>query len=234
MSKQSMRDPAPILEHLYEVGAPYLEPHLWESEHERWKDLLLCHLIAGVGIDAGRARVAIAALDTVGLLEATSLGTPCAADDELRRLLLERLDFPKDENAAIRDALRRLAKLTVEQWDGHIQRFLRAHGERMAEDLAARLAAHGFEKRPAYKTALLWLQRVANIPSLLPDDPHVEAFCRSFGFTHDSLLQEADRRGLNISVLDDLLALEALAQIAVSAEPRPRKRRSPAATVEAA
>ena len=81
----------------------------------------------------------------------------------------------------------------------------------MASELAKVLKTAGIQDRSAAKTAVLWLQNVANAPILLPEDQYVQDFCKDHRLSEQELVDTADRLGLNVAVLDDLLALEATA-----------------------
>jgi hypothetical protein len=104
-----------------------------------------------------------------------------------------------------------LAQVVQKTWDGHIQRFLRDHGTLMLDQLGSILGSAGLGEKATRKIALVWLQNVANIPLLMTDDVYVQAFCKEHQLTDKELVSTADRLGLNLSVLDDLLALEAAA-----------------------
>jgi hypothetical protein len=116
-----------------------------------------------------------------------------------------------------------LAETVKTNWDGYLQRFLRVHGQRMADELEAVLKTSGIEGGASAKIAILWLQNVANIPLLLPTDRHIQEFCKEHGLSEKALVETADNLGLNIAVLDDLLALEASAGIKTSPVPKSKK-----------
>jgi hypothetical protein len=97
---------------------------------------------------------------------------------------------------------------TVEmQEGGKIQRFLRRHGEVMKTELAAMLTSGALDVQAAEHIATLWLQNTCNLPILANHDQHIRAFSRRVGISERELLDSADRMDVNVSVLDDLLAL---------------------------
>ena len=210
---------ATLLHDLYAAGAGLLDHQPWAFEHARWLDLLLCVLVAGVGMDADRARVMLSTMDRHGLL------TPADADGPLdpveapftRAQLTAYVASGHEDDPTVADeAVRLIANLGArvqQRWGGHVQRLLREHGRRMADDVAGDLIASGLPEDVALKAATLWLQRVCNIPSILPGDVHIEQFCARFDVTPDQLVDAADRLSLNVSLLDDLLAIEAIAHL---------------------
>lgn len=207
------RNAEAILVDLYNSGTPFLDEYPWEHEHDRWKELLLCLLVAGLQIEADRAKTLLDALDGLGLVTASSLATSTKADRDLVLQVMLRHGIERAVAVSAVNALARLGQMAYRQYEGHFQRFLRDHGRAITEDLSKRLGeALGLDAKETEKVAVLWLQRVANLPLLLPRDPHITAFCKTHGLTAEALVEAADRLGLNISVLDDLLALEAMAR----------------------
>ena len=97
----------------------------------------------------------------------------------------------------------------------------------MVDQLQQMVMSTGVGEKESRKTAVLWLQNVANIPILLPEDDHIRDFCKKHKITKEELVDSADRLDLNVAVLDDLLALEASA--GESSRPTPRQKRAKAA-----
>ena len=106
-----------------------------------------------------------------------------------------------------------VATCVSSSWGGHVQKLLRKYAQPLADELAAHLVAAGIAEPQAAKTSVIWLQNVANLPILLPTDPHITDVCSKFGVSVDQLIQESDDAGLNVAVLDDLLAIETLSRL---------------------
>lgn len=201
-----------LLVQLYNAGTPFLDEYPWEFESDRWKELLLCTLVAGLRIESATAVAALDNLDRLHLVSIDDLSPLSDAQRELMVAVLARQGLTVGDAGKAVETMSRVATAVRQRFDGYLQRFLRKHGETMANDLGKSLSSTlDMRERDGHKIAVLWLQRVANIPLLLPDDPHIGEFCRAHRLTPQVLLETADRLGLNVSVLDDLLALEAIA-----------------------
>jgi hypothetical protein len=182
----------------------------WESESDRWTELLVCALTEGAQCSAADARAAVESLNALNLTDAKELATATDGKRVLIEQILARvLDDGSAKNttsSAAAAMLTRIARVAIEKWDGHIQRFLRRHGEAMVTDLAAILTAKDLPAPRAAKVATVWLQNVANLPVLHQKDPHLHAFRLSHKMTEAELLDLADRLDLGVAVLDDVLA----------------------------
>lgn len=192
---------------MYEAGSHFLNDYPWEREGDRWKEMLICLLI-GVGIDPNLSRKVVGILEELELISAIDLANANKGQQEFIASVFLQIGFDDDMATKATSLLLTAARYTEKKWAGYIQRFLRKHGERMANELKVTFAKFGLDKQSAGKVAVLWLQNVANIPILLPQDPHIESFCRHSAISPNELLEISDRLGLNVSVLDDLLALE--------------------------
>src|ERR1041385_7194303 len=196
-----------VLVDLYQSTSPFLEQFPWEFENDRWCELIISSFIC-IGIEPNNARKAVMVLKD---LEMTSAQTFADASDEqlvfIQRVLLQ-ADISKLLTLKAIGILVNISRLVNEKWNGFIQRFLRAFGEKMAQDLSALLMKGGLEKKAAKKEAVLWLQNVTNLPILLPNDPHIKTFCTQNKLSESKLIDILDDLGLNVCVADDLLALK--------------------------
>lgn len=200
-----------LLTELYSAGNDFLNQYPWEYEGDRWAELLVCSLVVELGVPSSTAREAIGTLNTLGLTGTSGLAN--ASPDECEFIQRVFIQHGLEPELATRATvtLVSIARVTQRLWQGHLQRLLRDHGKRMAAELGAALREAGVSAAAAPRIAVLWLQSVANIPLLLPGDPHIKDFCKEHRLTQRQLVASADRLGLNVAVLDDLLALEALA-----------------------
>ena len=200
---------------LYEEKRGSLDSYPWELEEARWDEFVLSMLI-GLGIDAGLARRAVQILSSLELSSVDALADK--EQEQLVRGILEQIGVPEATSTRTVNLLQAAAVTTRKRWGGHIQCFLREQGLRMAKDLAAVLQQAGLQEAPAMRAATLWLQNVANLPILLSGDPHIRRFCAQNGVSEEELLESADRLGLNVAVLDDLLTVAAQASAGGSPE----------------
>jgi hypothetical protein len=108
--------------------------------------------------------------------------------------------------------IRQTAEVCMKQWGGKPQVFLRHIAEAWANDLTDKLNRAGMAKSMAHTLSVLWLQNVVSAPLLAGRSPAVQAFCRNEGVTEQELVEAADHVGLNIAVLDEILAMHHEAQ----------------------
>jgi len=208
MSNRNIEKVERSLLDLYQAGIPFLEEYPWEFEHDRWAEMLICLLI-GIGVEANSARSIVSTLTELDVTSVTSLARANQEQEAfIRRVLLQSGIEERTADNAIA-LFTSVAAAIKKRWNGHLHRLLREHGQTMTDDLGALLVENGVERRIAQKVATLWLQNVANIPLLLPDDAHIRSFCKRAGISPRQLLETADGLGLNVTVLDDLLALQA-------------------------
>jgi hypothetical protein len=221
MSKKSY-NAEELLYELYQAGFPFLNEYPWEFEGDRWAELVICSLVVEVGIDATTARDSVETLMRLGMTAVGGLASATPDQEAFLKRIFIQHGFQEDEAGKASKVVISLAAAVARSWNGYLQRFLRQHGERMASELSTVLKTAGFGDHAAEKTAVLWLQNVANIPILLPRDQYIKDFCSEHQLSQQKLLDTADRLGLNVAVLDDLLALEATA-----GEEAPKRKQKP-------
>jgi len=189
----------------YEENRDFLADLQWEWEEDRWLEFIICMFSEGHGIPSDAARKAVDVLAELGLASVRELRGADEGRVRLASQILERVGVAETDAGNAVASLIKLAQTVQDKWDGHIQRFLRSFGERMALELAAALADGAVEKAKASKVATLWLQNVANLPILLPDEPHIRAFSSEFGISRTELVEIADELDLNVASVDDIL-----------------------------
>ena len=209
MRKQPQFTAEETLLNLYDSGHEFLEEYPWEWEDDRWHEFLCCTLIAAIG-QGQEVRRALQTLREMGMLTQDGLADAEARDLGLLSEVLRRHGFDGESGDPEELALLlvAVARVVRTKWKSRLQRFLREHGDRMAAELAGAMTAGGVSREVARKAAVLWLQNVANLPIVDTDDAHLRRFRSAFALSNQALLDVADRTGVNVSVLDDLLALE--------------------------
>jgi hypothetical protein len=214
-----------LISALYDAGTQHLADYPWEFESDRWAEFVCCALVVGHGLPPAAVKESVHSLVRLKLLSVKGLATSSAKERTFIAHVFNKHGCEMPVAVQICSTIVAIARAVQDKWDGHLQRLLRAHGEKMSSDLQTMLSATGIGEKESKKIAVLWLQNVANIPILLPEDPHVEQFCHDHGIAHAALVDAADRLDLNVAVLDDLMALEA--QAAAVLEPTKRVKRRP-------
>ncbi len=198
---------------LYIDGNDFTGHYAWRWEEERWHELLVCALVSS-GAHPSAARSAIEILKQLHLDGARAL---CEGDSETTSQIqgiFARLGL--DERAAL-NCLQQVAQVCMKQWGGLPQVFLRKMGEEAASALTTQLSASGMKSDTAHTLAVLWLQNVCNAPLLASNSPSVQAFCREVAIDHSELIRAADHVGLNVAIIDELIALRDEAKSHLSA-----------------
>ncbi len=188
---------------LYVDGNDFTGHYAWRWEEERYHELLVCALVSS-GAQPSTARSAI---DILKQLHLDGGATLCEGDAETTAQILSifaRLGL--DERAALK-CLQQVAQVCVKQWDGMPQVFLRKMGEEAVGALTTHLSAAGMKSSTAHTIAVLWLQNVCNVPLLASNSPSVQTFCREIAIDHTDLVRAADCVGLNVAIIDELIAL---------------------------
>jgi hypothetical protein len=211
------------LRELFEAKSDFLLQYPWEWEGDRWLELLICLVKADLDVEPSVVRSAVALLDELDAVSLENLVNLDVDDLALIRTVLLRSGFNTEAADRAGQLMCAAARLVTTRWTGHVQKFLREHGEKMRKQLAKTLKRIGITAAAADKAAVLWLQNVANLPILLPEDAHILSFCRRHKLSETELVDLADRLGMNLAVLDDLLAMAAAD--AASDEPAGNARR---------
>jgi hypothetical protein len=193
---------------LYTAHRPFLPPYAWEWESYRWEELVVCLLNEGLGIDSRLAREAVILLRQLRVTSVSALGDSSDEDEQFIQNVLSRLGVDQDVATRAASLLVSVAMTVNDRWEGYIQRFLRGYGQKMVEELRDVLIGDGLELRQATKVATLWLQNAVNMPILFSDDEYVQSFCSEMGISEQKLQDIADQAGINVAVLDDLLAFK--------------------------
>jgi hypothetical protein len=191
---------------LYQQHRPLLTAYPWEWEEDRWGELVKCVAVA-MGLTPDQATVL---LEVLLRLQLSSVSALAHADENtvqfIAKIILQ-LSTESTMATNVASAITSVARGVREQWAGYVQRFLRRHNLAMIEELGNHLHDFGIERTAASRAAILWLQNVANAPVLMEDE-RVRDFCARFNVSREQLIEEADRVGVNLSVLEDLLVTE--------------------------
>lgn len=205
--------------------------HQWVSEHARWVELVFALISMSVGRREAEVREAVETLDALGLLDIEDLSQiaqPAAGADlssphakRIAETLVES-GFEREQAEASLATMIQVATSLRDHYHGKVQHCLRIYGQRILDELSAKLALHNLPDAVVRQGLIYWLQNVLNMPIFLVD-ADVEQFCKGKGITVEGLLEAADGMDLNVALLDDLIAMD------VQAEEGPERARASAA-----
>jgi hypothetical protein len=201
----------------YATDVPY---HPWFNERNRWHELVICILFAFGGKAAKSARQAADVLGELGLLNVPDLARiPWIGDEldfkhpqlKLTGEVLERLGFVQADISLALGQIVRIARDLQANYDGHVQVYLRQHGQRILAALTA-----DFPSLPTADERLqyafgMWLQNALTMPLYL-NTPSTSRFCKAAGCSLNELQRTVDELDISASLLDDVLDLWASEQ----------------------
>lgn len=197
------------LRELVERYDEYLAQFPFPQEQERWKDLVLCLFSQCVENNEEKVVKAVDLLDELNLLTCDQLGSidlQGSEGERLASLILARLGYSQDEASRVKRVLAHAAKTIQRDHGGKVQRFLRNHGLAAREELANKLFTDDITDARIKFAVTQWLQDSAGFPISL-EHRSITDFCNARGITVQDLLLAADDIDLNVSLLDDLMAI---------------------------
>lgn len=203
--------PTERLRELLELHGDALETVDWPSEGDRWVELLVCLCHQRTPALPMRAlRSALHMLEDLNLVSVEALRglASGSAEHVVVTQVLQRHGLGATDAAALADLMSRLARATEATCGGRIQKVLRAHALAARDELAASFAGIGLGKEELEFALTHWLQNATSAPISL-QSRDVVAFCRALGITLETLEDAADELGLNLALLDDVLAMDA-------------------------
>jgi AcrR family transcriptional regulator len=189
-------------------GVAPAHPWLWEVD--RWRELvfaLLTRVADNPEEDLRELTKQMADLDLLDVGELAKLhedrDAPLA--QRITELMTE-MGIAEDQAGAALTTVIEAAWGLDQHYGGEIQRYLRRYGEQMLREIDE--SFHFTEMKPdaVAEAFTYWLQNVLSMPLSLTDESE-QAFCERYGFTPLELREAADRLGLNLSVVDDLVQL---------------------------
>lgn len=191
---------------LYVEAEPYLGHYAWPWEEERWHEMIVCAIISA-GCSPELARLSLQVLTHMQLDSPAALNQLTDRNVTTIKEVFAHSGMSAQEVDRSIAALRVAAALCMKRWGGKPQVFLRKIADSAAKDLTRELQSEGMTPSDADTLATLWLQNVISAPLLAVSSAGVKDFCLSEGITPGQLLDAADHVGLNVAVLDEVLAL---------------------------
>lgn len=217
-----------------------LREFAWPSESDRWYELvfaLLIHVCDQPGEELcriERANEIRKLVNYLGNLDHLQIGQLArisitedrvdSTDDEAKKILaiLRNKGISDEEALRALTLLCQIARGLEANYEGKIQRYLRAYGEAMLKDIPQTLSLTGISNDDIRHVFVYWLQSVANMPLSLIDS-QLEAFCQKHGITTNDLFQAADKLDVNFSIVDDLVVLAEAREIEKKTEMEERQ-----------
>lgn len=187
----------------------------WLYESDRWYELVFCLLnrISPEWMPSSVARDVTEELATEGLLDVPILagaespsGKPTYTAPELTAIqeVLLGAGYDAEETETAVQTIYEMAEALQEQHDGRIQRYLRQYGELMLKEVDRTFSFTRMSDADVHYMFTHWLQNVLNMPVAL-SNPAVKAVCDTYDITVEELVSAADRLGVNVALLDDLM-----------------------------
>ena len=122
MPKASTRIDSLLVE-LYRAGTHYLPDYPWESEADRWAELLVCNLVAGLSVEPSTAKQSVHSLMRLNLLSVEGLASASAKELPFITHVFSQHGCDSSKAQTASASLVALAKAVKSKWNGHLQRF---------------------------------------------------------------------------------------------------------------
>ena len=208
-----------------------LREFAWPSESDRWYELvfaLLTHVCDQPEEELGEL---VDYLENLGHLQigelariSTTEDLVDSTDDEAKKILaiLRTKGISDEEALRALTLLCQIARGLEANYEGKIQRYLRAYGEAMLKDIPQALSLTGISNEDIRGVFVNWLQSVINMPLSLQSSK-IDAFCQKHGITTKDLFQAADILDVNFSIVDDLVVLAETREIEKRTETEERQ-----------
>lgn len=193
------------------------------SEVDRWMDLMVSLLLAvghGAEEDARAAANIMASLDLTSVPACAQAVSGTAGAVVIERILCDH-GFSPEDAATSRQLIGEVAQALQRQWDGKIQRYLRACGEQMLRDLARAFPVKVVSESVLRHAFTHWLQSALGLPMVLAE-PAAKQYATQQGTTLENLVAAADALDLNVALLDDAIGCELAARTTDATERLPR------------
>jgi len=100
----------------------------------------------------------------------------------------------------------RMAKKLSANFGGKILLYLRRYGDMMVREALEPLPLQGISEDQAHLIFTAWLQKISNIPVLLPT-PEIKEFCGKHKLSSAELIQTADNINMKVAIVDERLTL---------------------------
>jgi len=190
--------------------------YLWPWEERRWHELLFCLFFAQAcpPLESATVREVIDSLAELSMLEVSELaetahnwkkeGTYTPYQQTLSFLVQEQ-GLEKEQTRSVLQSFAEAAAAIQEQYGGKVQRYFRQYGEQMLAEAVKTFQLSELPEDKQHRAFTHWLQNTLNMPLSLRE-PVVEMLCEDFDLTYQDLQDTADELGLNLALMDDIIA----------------------------
>jgi hypothetical protein len=198
--------------------AAQLSAYAWASESSRWNELVTILASQGCDLPDEDLRELTKYLSDLGHLDIQRLAgirlvgdQVDPSDEEARKIVqvFKRKKVPEKQALQILLQLCQMAASLVSNFGGKIQIYLRSSGEAMLKQAPKLFPLQGISSAATRRIFARWFQKVMNMPVLL-QDAAVSNFCKKNDISVAELVEAADNINLNLAIVDELLALEAV------------------------
>lgn len=190
------------------------DQYQWSCESVRWYELVFC-LLSEIVRDyiprdkvrqATRLLVSLELLDVEVLAELGNTGKFPNGSPELKLMsdILQRTGFDAESTSIAVKTVCEAADSIQKQYDARPQRYLRYYGELMLNEIGNHFDFSSLSDNAVRRAFSLWFQNVLNMP-VSASAPSVLQFCDRFHTSIDELIDAADRHGINLAIVDDLI-----------------------------
>jgi hypothetical protein len=196
-----------------------ISAHPWVWEGSRWKELVLALVIQVANVHRlnvyeEELREFVELLDDLHLLDVQLLahikrnhGNLDETGRKTSTRFLKLLQGNGFSEAAAQIALAAISEAAMgleEHHDGKVQLYLRHYGEMMLSEVKSTFPITSLPEANVADAFTYWLQNVVSMPLSLIDS-NIQRFCKEKQLDVWELLKAADRLGLSVGLLDDLV-----------------------------
>ncbi|MBD2597441.1 hypothetical protein H6G74_24410 [Nostoc spongiaeforme FACHB-130] len=215
INPEKIREPEDIVLDLYRAYEPLIDPHLWPWETKRWHELVFCLLtmIAEPEVLPETVREVTQTLSEWRLLEVSILGSLNPAQNEQDAsnpivitimTILQQSGLNADKARIAVTAICEAASGLQQKYEGRVQKYFRKYGALMLDEIAQNFSFTQLNNENTRKAFSIWLQNTLNMP--VPAlSPIAEKVCEKLDVEYTTLVDAADKLGINIVWLDEAL-----------------------------
>jgi hypothetical protein len=178
--------------------------YAWIWENARWHELVVALVSQVLKQSESDVRRMIGYAAELGLLEIDDAIISPERKSQFTQLLTE-------EGASQEEATRAVGLVIAaaqgfqRHFGGTVAAYLRYYGEQMLRDIDKQFSFPLAQSEAVQQGFIVWLQNTLGLPLSLRN-PAMKRFCRDHQISESELVAAADEIGLNLAVLDDVIA----------------------------
>jgi hypothetical protein len=188
-------------------GGQLASRYTWVWEQSRWHELVVALMLLVIERSEDEIRRLVAYMVNLQLLEISSLASNDGEEHRKRTLELLREEGvePAQASKAVK-LLEEAADGFQKHFTGSTAQYFRSYGEAMLSDVDQQFRFSGIDKSLVRQAFVYWLQNTLSMPLSL-SGREMRDFCSHHKLTEQEVINAADELGLNIALLDDLIAM---------------------------